>query len=89
MNIEEVKEFYYKLVDNGYVEIDECLIYYDYREEVANMWIEGTSLSFAAKQYIQDNSYWYEALEMEEPQKGYIDSNDTQIYYCMSKGCDI
>ena len=33
LNIEEVKEFYYKLVDNGYVEIDECLIYYDYREE--------------------------------------------------------
>ncbi|AKA70862.1 hypothetical protein [Clostridium scatologenes] len=50
-------------------------------EELADMWIFGTTKEEAAKQYLIDNDWW-KVIESEEPIAGYNDSNSNEIYYC-------
>lgn len=50
-------------------------------EELANMWVFRTSKEEVARQYLIDNDWW-DVLEIQEPEEGYIDSNGNGIYYC-------
>ena len=54
-------------------------------EEIADMWIFGTSKEEAARQYLRDNN-WCDVLECEESEQGYIDSYGDRIYYCYNGG---
>ncbi|AKA70880.1 hypothetical protein [Clostridium scatologenes] len=64
-----------KLYDSDYI----TAMYNE--EELADMWIFGTTKEEAAKQYLMDNDWW-KVLECEEPIAGYNDSNGNEIYYC-------
>jgi hypothetical protein len=54
-------------------------------EEIADMWIFGTSKEEAARQYLRDNN-WCDVLECEESEEGYIDSYGERMYYCYNGG---
>jgi hypothetical protein len=54
-------------------------------EEIADMWIFGTSKEEAARQYLRDNNWW-QVLECDEPEEGYTDFYGDIIYYCYNGG---
>ncbi|MGH4049990.1 MAG: hypothetical protein ACREVX_01350 [Clostridium sp.] len=54
-------------------------------EEIADMWIFGTSKEETAKQYLRDNDWW-DVLECEESERGYIDSYGERTYYAYNSG---
>ncbi len=58
------------------------------QEEIANMFIDSTSLTSAARQYIRDNG-WQEALEITDVEIAFVDSNNTQVYCCINEWSDI
>ena len=57
-------------------------------EEVANMWIDGTSFRETAKYYIEYNG-WFETLKIESLGRAYLDKYDSELYYCLDKGGNI
>lgn len=56
-------------------------------EEIADMWIFGTSKEEAARQHLRDNDWW-DVLECEESERGYIDSYGERIYYSYIGGAE-
>lgn len=68
-----------KLAEDELYDADYITAMYN-EEELADMWIFGTTKEEAAKQYLIDN-YWWKILECEEPVEGYTDPNGNKIYY--------
>lgn len=107
IRLEEVKEVYRGLNDEGYCKIRGYYLFKNEEtmkelakdeldtkledayevtamfseEEIADMWIFGTSKEEAARQYLRDHDWW-EVLESDEPEEGYTDSYGDIIYYC-------
>ncbi|AWI03119.1 hypothetical protein [Clostridium drakei] len=52
-------------------------------EDLANLWVFGTSKQEAAKQYMRDNDWW-EILGCEQGEEGYTDSYGDTIYYSLT-----
>lgn len=108
-HIDDVKEAYRDLNDQGYCKIKGYYLYKNEEtmkelakdeleekledayevasmfniEEIADMWIFGTSKEEAARQYLRDNN-WCDVIECEKSQEGYKDSYGYRIYYCYS-----
>lgn len=57
-------------------------------EEVSHMWVYQQSPNTVAKQYIQDNG-WHEALNIEHLGVAYLDSQNSQVHYCLYEGSDL
>ncbi|NMM65129.1 hypothetical protein HBE96_21325 [Clostridium sp. P21] len=52
-------------------------------EDLANLWVFGTSKQEAAKQYMRDNEWW-EILGCEQGEEGYTDYYGDMIYYSLT-----
>ena len=111
ISIDDAKEAYKALNDEGYCKIRGYYLYNNEEimkdlakdeldrkledayevasmfniEEIADMWIFGTSKEEAARQYLRDND-WRDVLECEESERGYIDSCGERIYYSYNGG---
>ena len=63
-------------------EVDKAVELFD-EEELANMWIFGTSSREAAKQLIEDEG-WMEVTKSEDLGTAYKDKYDSEVYYCLN-----
>jgi hypothetical protein len=50
-------------------------------EELASMWVAGTSKTEAAKDYLRENNWW-DVIDCSEPEEGYTDSKGKDILFC-------
>lgn len=51
------------------------------RDELAEMWVDGTSKTDAARIYLKENDWW-EIIDCTEPEEGYTDSKGNQVMFC-------
>lgn len=84
--------FYYKhredlMIEIAEDELDSKLDYSDEvvelfgHEELAAMWVAGTSKTEALRDYLRENNWW-EVIDCSEPEECYTDSDGNELMFC-------
>lgn len=54
-------------------------------DELAEMWVDGTSKTEAARTYLRENDWW-DIIDCTEPEEGFTDSKGNQVMFCFGDG---
>jgi len=67
--------------------LDDCYAVSDMfsHDELAEMWVDGTSKTDAARIYLRENDWW-DIIDCTEPEESYTDSKGNRVMFCFDGG---